>query len=57
MDYGERAIGIPMDADLHPHIVAAIPIGRDLKDQAIKSDTIIIAYRTLILFTEDIFEW
>ena len=55
--YSQSASGVAKDSNLHPDIVAAIPTGRNLKDQAIKSDTIIVTCRTLILFTEDIFEW
>ncbi len=38
-----------MNPDLYPDIMITILIGRDLKDQAIEPDTVIVTYRALKL--------
>ena len=55
MKDGKITIWITMDADFYPDIVIAILVLRNLKCQSIESDTVVVTYGTLIVFTENVF--
>jgi hypothetical protein len=51
MKYGQISIGVAMDSDLYPDIVITILIWRDLKNQPIEPDTVVVTYGTPMLLT------
>ena len=56
MKEGKGAIGISMDLDPDLDVMAAVAVLRDLEDEAIEPDTVVVAHHTLILFTQDILQ-
>ncbi|HUO77774.1 MAG TPA: hypothetical protein VMU21_09385 [Thermodesulfovibrionales bacterium] len=56
MKESKGAIGISMHSDPDLNVMAAVAVLRDLQDEAIEPDTVIIAHDTLILFAEDILQ-
>ncbi|MBI3903847.1 MAG: hypothetical protein HY306_13045 [Nitrosomonadales bacterium] len=52
MEHGKISISVAM----HPHsgfdVMAAMPICRNLQDQFLEADTVVVAYRALMLFAQ-----
>ena len=58
MKEGKGAIRISMHSDPGFDVMAAVAVAvlRDLQDEAIEPDTVVVAHHTLILFTQDILQ-
>ena len=56
MEQGEGSIRISMHLDPNFDVMAAVLVLGDLQHQPAEADTVVVAYYTLILFTEDILQ-
>lgn len=56
MKHGQTSIGIAMDAHLGLDVVAAVPVGRNLQDQAFETHAVVLADRALVLFAQQLIQ-
>ena len=56
MEDGQGTIGVSMDLDPDPDVVATVAIGRDLENHPLEADTVVSTDGSLMMFTEDVIE-